>query len=230
MDRWTTDDYRDAITTERARLAADLEGLAPADWSVPSLCERWTVEHVVAHLTAAAVTGRWAWLRSIVRARLDADRHNERRLAEHLGPSPADTLAEFRAVAGSTVAPTGDHWAWLGEVVVHAADVREPLGLTTAPATDAVVAVARGYVRKDLTVRSRTAAQGVRLVATDSDFRAGDGPLVQGSTLDLVLAMAGRPTAVARLTGDGVPDLPTRPAPRRHRRPDPRARTARSGA
>lgn len=207
MDRWTPDRYREAISAERQRLVSDLEGLAPADWSAPSLCGRWTVEDVVAHLTAAASTGRWAWLRSIVGARFDADLHNERRLAEHRGPTPADTLAGFRAAVGSRVAPTGDHWAWLGEVVVHGADIREPLAIRTEPAADAVVAVAQGYARKDFAVRSRTAARGLELVATDSAFRTGAGPVVEGTTLDLVLAMAGRATAAARLSGPGASRL-----------------------
>ncbi|MFF1529111.1 maleylpyruvate isomerase family mycothiol-dependent enzyme [Cellulomonas sp. NPDC058312] len=207
MDRWTPDRYWEAIAAERARLLVDLDHLGPRDWSAPTLCGTWTVEEVVAHLTAAASTGRWRWLRSIVRARFDADRHNERRLAEHRGATPAETLARFESVVRSRVAPTGDLWAWLGEVVVHATDIRVPLGLTAEPAADAVVAVAHGYARKDLAVRSRSTAQGLRLVATDSEFRAGHGPVVEGTTLDLVLAMAGRTAAVGRLAGEGAPLL-----------------------
>ncbi|WP_233571444.1 maleylpyruvate isomerase family mycothiol-dependent enzyme [Cellulomonas triticagri] len=206
-DGWTPDRYRAAITAERARLVADLEALPAPAWSAPTLCGAWTVEDVVAHLTAGASTGRWAWLRSIVAAGFDADRHNERRLAEHRGPTPADTLARFRAVVGSRVAPTGDHWAWLGEVVVHGADVREPLGLPGAGDPEVARAVAVGFVRRDFAVPSRTRARGVRLVATDSAFRAGEGPEVEGTTLDLVLALAGRPTAAARLGGAGADTL-----------------------
>jgi uncharacterized protein (TIGR03083 family) len=198
MDTW------EAVAAERRQLLTDLEALPASRWAEPSLCAGWSVEHVVAHLTAAATTGRWAWLRSIAAARFDADRHNERRLAEHRGPTPADTLARFRTVVDLRVAPTGDLWAWLGEVVVHAADIREPLGIPTRPAPEHAAVVAAGYARKDFAVPSRRAARGVRLVATDSDFTAGDGPVAEGSTLDLVLAMAGRPTAADRLVGDGA--------------------------
>lgn len=204
---WTPERYWAAIAAERARLADDLAALPVERWAEPTLCTAWSVEDVVAHLTAGASTGRWAWLRSIVGARFDADRHNARRLAEQRGPTPADTLARFRAVVGSRVAPTGDLWAWLGEVVVHGADIREPLGLPGATAPDVAEAVAVGYVRRDFAVPSRTAARGVRLVATDSGFRSGEGPEVTGTTCDLVLALAGRLSAVARLSGDGVPVL-----------------------
>jgi uncharacterized protein (TIGR03083 family) len=213
MTGWDRQQHWQAIRAERARLLDDLEPLTAEQWAAPSWCAGWSVEDVVAHLTAGASTGRWAWLRSIVRARFDADLHNARRLAEHRGPTPAATLARFRAVVDARVAPTGDLWAWLGEVVVHGADVREPLGIATVPATDAAVAVARGYARRDFAVASRTAARGLRLAATDSGFRAGAGPLVEGTTLDLVLAMAGRPTAATRLQGDGVATLTARIAP-----------------
>ncbi|KQT98644.1 hypothetical protein ASG53_09120 [Sanguibacter sp. Leaf3] len=192
------------IRAERGRLGDDLEALRPAEWSAPTLCADWSVEDVVAHLTAGASIGRWGWLRSIAGAGFRPAVHNARRLAEHRGPTPAQTLDRFRGVVDSRVAPTGDLWAWLGEVVVHGSDVREPLGIRTAPDPDAVLVVAEGYVRKDFAVASRSTARGLRLVATDSSFRAGDGPTVEGTTLDLVLAMAGRPTAASRLRGDGA--------------------------
>ena len=204
MTRTPTEQHWDLIRAERARLAEDLETLRPAQWSAPSLCADWSVDEVVAHLTAGASTGRWAWLRSIAAARFRPEVHNARRLSEHRGSTPEQTLERFRGVVDSRVAPTGDLWAWLGEVVVHGSDIREPLGITTMPEPAAVLVVAEGYVRKDFAVASRTTAKGLRLVATDSTFRAGEGPTVEGTTLDLVLAMAGRPTAGSRLSGDGV--------------------------
>lgn len=90
---------------------------------------------------------------------------------------------------------------------MHGTDVREPLGLPGAPDPEAVEAVAVGYARRDFAVASRTVAKGVRLVADDSGFRAGDGPEVTGTTLDLVMAMACRPSAVGRLVGEGTPVL-----------------------
>lgn len=204
MTRTTSEQHWEMIRAERGRLADDLEALRPAEWSAPTLCADWSVEDVVAHLTAGASIGRWGWLRSIAGAGFRPAVHNARRLAEHRGPTPAQTLDRFRGVVDSRIAPTGDLWAWLGEVVVHGSDVREPLGIRTAPDPDAVLVVAEGYVRKDFAVASRSTARGLRLVATDSTFRAGDGPTVEGTTLDLVLAMAGRPTAASRLRGDGA--------------------------
>lgn len=56
------------IRAERARLVDLLATLKPDQWGYSTLCDDWSVEQVVAHLTAAANTGRWAWIRSIIRA------------------------------------------------------------------------------------------------------------------------------------------------------------------
>ncbi|PYG01966.1 TIGR03083 family protein [Georgenia satyanarayanai] len=195
------------MSAERAALAADLSTLDADQWRHGTLCGRWDVEHVVAHLTAAASLNQWQWLRSMVGARLRPDVHNQRRLAEHRGRTPAETLDRFRAVIGSTTAPSGHTAAYLGEVVVHGQDIRRPLGLPGAPAVEALTPVAEFFARRDFTVASRTRAAGVHLQADDGPFTAGSGPLVTGSTLALVMSMAGRAPYLDELAGPGVPVL-----------------------
>ncbi|MFC4002821.1 maleylpyruvate isomerase family mycothiol-dependent enzyme [Prauserella oleivorans] len=199
-----------AIHTERARLADDLAGLTDEQWARQSLCGRWTVEEVLAHLTAAASTTRLRWIRSVLAARFDFDLHNERRLREHRGATPGETLARFRAVVTSTTAASGHTPAWLGEVVVHGEDIRRPLGLHGSPDVAAVTEVARFFASRDFTVPSRSAVEGLRLAATDGPFESGSGPLVRGTTLALTMAMAGRESFCDDLTGDGVATLRSR--------------------
>src|ERR1700734_3885750 len=91
---------------ERAALADDLSGLSDEQWRQPPLCGKWDVEEVLAHLTAAASLGQWTWLRSMAGARLRPAVHNQRRLAEHRGSAPAQTLDPFRAIVESTTAPS----------------------------------------------------------------------------------------------------------------------------
>jgi uncharacterized protein (TIGR03083 family) len=196
-----------ATHDERAALADDLADLTPAQWATPSLCGDWTVEEVVAHLTAAASIGRWRWIASMLGARFDPAVHNVRRLAEHRGATPAETLARFRAVVTSTVAPTGHTAAWLGEVVVHGEDVRRPLGIAYSPPTATTTPVAQFFAGRDFTVAGKTLSRGLRLEATDGPFAAGAGPLVTGPTLALVMAMAGRATHLDDLGGPGVATL-----------------------
>ncbi len=202
-----------AIHAERACLAEDLLQLDEHQWAVPSLCGRWSVEEVVAHLTAAASTGRFRWLRSMVAAGFDADLHNARRLAEYRGATPAATLDRYRAAITSTTAASGHMAAWLGEVVVHAQDIRRPLGIGRTPPIDALTAVAIFYAHRNFTVASKTAAAGLRLEATDGPFRHGTGPLVRGATVALTMAMAGREAYCHDLDGPGAATLHDRCRP-----------------
>jgi uncharacterized protein (TIGR03083 family) len=143
-------------------------------------------------------------------ARFRPDVHNQRRLAEHCGSTPAETLDRFRAVITSTTAPSAHTAAYLGEVVVHAQDIRQPLGLAQAPSVEALTPVAGFFAQRNFTVASRTHVAELRLRADDGPFAAGTGPLVTGSTLALVMSMAGRVPYVAELDGPGVPTLRSR--------------------
>lgn len=195
---------------ERAALAEDLSGLTAEQWRHRTLCGEWDVEQVVAHLTAAASLNQWQWLRSMLGARFRPDVHNERRLTEHRGETPAGTLDRFRAVIGSTTAPSGHTPAYLGEVVVHAQDIRQPLGLPRTPSVGALTPVADFFARRNFTVSSRTHVAGLRLQADDGPFAAGTGPVITGTTLALVMAMAGRAAYLDHLDGPGVPTVRAR--------------------
>ncbi|WP_410870274.1 maleylpyruvate isomerase family mycothiol-dependent enzyme [Nocardia sp. A7] len=192
---------------ERAALADDLADLDAEQWGRGSLCGSWTVEDVLAHLTAAASVGRVRWVASVLGARFDFDEHNERRKAEHLGRTPAETLARFRAIIPSTTSAPGPTAAWLGEVIVHAQDIRRPLGLSHTPSVEATTAVAEFFASRDFTVPGRTLIDGLRLEATDGPFATGTGPLVSGTTIALTMAMAGRDAYCDDLTGLGASTL-----------------------
>jgi uncharacterized protein (TIGR03083 family) len=198
------------IHAERAALADDLATLTDQQWKHTTLATEWTVEEVVAHLTAAATTGRWAWLKSIAGAGFDPAVHNNRRLAEHLGPTPAGTLANFRQVIDSTTVPTNNLAAWLGEVVIHGEDIREPLGLRRSYPAEALVVLLEYLASSNFTVPSKARARGLTLLATDLGQWVGSGPEVEGTALDLIMAMAGRPVPVERFSGPGAFDFDAR--------------------
>lgn len=200
----TTDTLWAMTHGARADLAADLRVLSDDQWRTTSLCPQWDVEHVVAHLTAAASVGRLRWIRSIVAAGFRPAVHNDRRLREHLGASPTETLARFEEVGGSTLAPTGDIAAFLGEVLVHGQDIRVPLGIDHEPDLLALTAVAEFFSSRDFAVPSRSTVRGLALRATDGTFGSGTGAVVTGPTLALVMTMAGRTAYLDRLEGPGA--------------------------
>lgn len=195
---------------ERQSLADDLATLRPEQWRHHTLCGEWDVEQVVAHLTAAASVNQWHWLRSMLGARFRPNVHNQRRLVEHLGATPEETLNRFLTVIRSTTAPSGHIPAYLGEVLVHTQDIRLPLGLTRTPSIEALTPVADFFARRDFAVASRTNIAGLNLLADDGPFATGSGPKVTGSTLALVMSMAGRTAYLDQLDGPGVPTLRTR--------------------
>jgi uncharacterized protein (TIGR03083 family) len=205
------DDHLWALAhAERIALAEDLSGLDAEQWRHDTLCGHWIVEEVVAHLTAAASLNQWRWMRSMLGARFRVDVHNQRRMVEYRGVTLAETLERFRAIINSTIAPSGHTPAYLGEVVVHAQDIRQPLGLPRTPDVDALTPVAQFFARRNFTVASRTAVAGLQLRADDGPFATGAGPLVAGSTVALIMSMAGRAPYIEQLSGPGVPILRTR--------------------
>ena len=205
----TTDVHRTTgswplVHAERAALAADLANLTDQQWATPSLCTGLTVREVLAHLTAAASLNPVRWFAGVVRCRFDFDKQVAMRLAEHLGASPTDTLARFRRVVTSTTKPPLPVMAMLGEAIVHAEDIRQPLGIRHAYPIGTLTRVAEYYQGSDLVVLAQGRIAGLRLVATDGSFTTGSGPLVSGRTLALTMAMTGRSTYCDELEGEGV--------------------------
>lgn len=198
------------IHAERAKLAADLAGLSDEQWRHGTLCEGWNVEQVVAHLTAVASLNQRRWLQSMLAARFRPEVHNQRRLVEYLGSTPHQTLERFRGVVDATTAPSSHTAAYLGEVAVHAQDIRQPLGLPRTPSVEALLPVAEFFAARDFTVASHTLADGLQLRATDGRFTAGYGLLVRGPLLALVMTMAGRSAYLDQLGGPGASTLRAR--------------------
>ncbi len=65
--------------------------------------------------------------------------------------------------------------------------------------------MAEFFTRRDFTVAGRTTVAGLQLRADDGPFATGTGLLITGSTLALVMSMAGRAPFVDQLAGPGVP-------------------------
>jgi uncharacterized protein (TIGR03083 family) len=198
------------VHAERAALAADLDGLDDERWSTPSLCEGWSVRDVLAHMAATAKISPLSFFPKLVGSGFSLSRMQEKDLAHERGPSPGDTLAGFRDVVTSTKHPPGPTVTWLGETVVHAEDIRRPLGMAHSYPVDALVQVADSYKRSNLVMGSKRRIEGVALRATDTDWSNGDGPEASGPMLSLLLVIAGREAGLADLEGDGVATLASR--------------------
>jgi uncharacterized protein (TIGR03083 family) len=205
--RGHTIDIWPLVQAERTALAADLADLTGEQWATPSLCTGLTVREVLAHLIAGASLNPVRWLAGVIRCRFDFDQQVAMRLAEQLGATPADTIDRFRSVLTSTTKPPVPTVAMLGETIVHAQDIRLPLGIRHDYPIGTLTRLAEYYQGSDLPVLTRTRIKGLRLVATDGPFTTGSGPLVSGTTLALIMAMAGRGAYCDELQGDGAATL-----------------------
>lgn len=121
-----------AVHNEPAALIDDLEDLTEEQWDLPSLCDGWTVHDVAAHLVDPARTTRLGFLASLVRARFDFDRLNDRGVSRERASSPRGALDRLRRVAPRTSTPPGPLDSRIVEEIVHGEDIRRSHGITRA--------------------------------------------------------------------------------------------------
>ncbi|MEO9324986.1 maleylpyruvate isomerase family mycothiol-dependent enzyme [Nocardioides sp. C4-1] len=202
-----------AVRAERAALADLASGFTEEQWATPSLCEAWTVRHVVAHLTTTTHTRPTSLIGHAVRARGSFDRM-EVQVAQRLVDrhTDAELVALLRESATSDRRiPLSGPMDPLMDVVVHAQDLARPLGLTHRTPDDVTAAVLDHLAGNRLMGGPRR-VRGLRLVAA-SGWTTGEGPVVSGPDVDLLLAVAGRPAGLAALGGAGLPTLAARLTP-----------------
>ncbi len=197
----------DLIHTERRRLVEDLQTLSAEQWRAASLCAGWDVHRVLAHLVVLTKQTPPKFFARFLASGFQFDKMGAKDIAREQKATPEQTLAELVAHIDDTSAPPGPVDSWIGEFVVHGADIRRPLGIAYSPPLATTRQVADFYKNSNLLIGSKSRIAGVRLAATDTDWSHGTGPEVCGPILSLVQAMTGRAVAVADLTGDGVSTL-----------------------
>jgi uncharacterized protein (TIGR03083 family) len=204
-------DTRAAVGQEREALASDLDVINEAAWATPSLCPGWTVRDVLAHMTALGRMTPMTFFRKLVTNGFSPSKLEARDISLEKGSSVGETLARFRSVTNSKnrlhAVPKK---TLLGETVIHAEDIRRPLGIGHAYPLDGLVTIADVYKGSNLVAGSKRRIAGLSLRATDIDWSTGSGPVVSGPMLSLLMAMAGRQAAIEDLEGEGVEALRSR--------------------
>ncbi len=188
------DQVWDHIHAERAALAGHLASLTPEQWQRETLCAGWTVLDTAAHVIAnpqlrarhvLAMAGR-----NLGRGYNSMIDREVRRWARD--QTPERVLADFATYADSTrhVLLTTSVEPLL-DVLVHTQDMLRPLGIRHEMAPEAA-AVAADRARLLGIAMGWRRARGLRLVATDTDWVRGDGPVVEGPMAELLLLCTGR--------------------------------------
>ncbi|WP_142024377.1 hypothetical protein [Blastococcus colisei] len=150
----------------------------------------------------------------MTRARGDYHRMVRDTALRHAVVPTGQLTAEIRAMAGSRRrAPLITPLEPLIDVLVHGQDLTLPLGRSrTMPVAAATAAATRVWTTGwplSIAFHVRRRMRGLRLVATDTDWSAGEGVLVEGPIEALLLLLTGRTAALGRLSGPGVDRLAT---------------------
>jgi uncharacterized protein (TIGR03083 family) len=193
---------------ERADLHAFLTTLTPQQWDTPSLCSGWTIKDVVAHVISYEELGKMGLIKRFLKGRIV--RANEVGVDEFAALSPQELLAFL----GNHLTPQGLTAGFGGMIalvdgLIHHQDIRRALGQPRTIPADRLRRVL-GLVPGNPRLGAGRRIRGLRLRATDIDWTHGRGPEVSGPGEALLMAMAGRPAAVADLAGTGRATLAAR--------------------
>lgn len=193
------------IEQERRSLVDLLESLTAEEWELPSLCNGWRVRDVAAHLVLASRPPSPAGiLVELVRARGRFHQLNHDLAVRH-ADSGADLVAELRELVGSRRLPAVTNYRnILFDVLVHGQDIAVPVGRDRPMPVAAAVAGAQRVWSMGWPFWAERRFRGVRLRATDAEWAAGEGDVVEGPISALLLLLTGRTVAVDRLTGPGL--------------------------
>ena len=194
-----------SIARERLALAEDLEHVHGKAWQTQSLCEGWTVHQTLGHVVASATTSPVGFATGMLAAGGKFSKFAAKAAAKKSAGKPDETVRALHDVVLSQTSPPGPKDTWLGEIIVHACDIRIPLGIEYGFQIADVERIAGFYSKSNALIGSKKRISDVYLRATDSAWTHGDGPEISGPLILLVLAMTGRGELVLeQLEGPGV--------------------------
>jgi len=172
---------------------ADLLAAAPPQtWDAPSLCEKWQVRHLVAHVTMPVRLTPEQFGAEMAAARGDFTVLSDTVAARDGALPVADLLAQLRSpVLHAWLPPGGGAAGALSHAVIHSLDVTVALDRPPVAPLEAVVAVLDQLTAANGALFGVDLA-GVRLVAIDTRWSWGSGDTVQADSGALVALLSGR--------------------------------------
>jgi len=190
----------------RSDFADMIEPLTPEQLQEQSLCTAWTAQGVLAHVTSFVETGAFGFVGALAKSGFNFDKGSIIMADQQLERPVSDVLASLRRNAAKSAPMPGFPEAMtVSDVAIHTQDVRRPLAL---PGTldEAVLQQALDFLttdKKATTLVDRRPLDGVRLVATESDWSFGEGAEITGTSEAIMMGLANRPV-LDELSGEGL--------------------------
>jgi uncharacterized protein (TIGR03083 family) len=194
------------IATERRELANVLGGFSSAQWRGQSLCARWTVAHVVAHLTMPFRISQQEFEAAMRRAGGQFTVISDEIAARDSRLPQAELVAVLRDNVDNQWSPPGGGGLpdALCHDVIHGLDITWPLGIEYPIPGEAIATVLDLVTSPGSRSLFGVPLEGVRLAATDLDWSTGTGDLLTGRSRDLLLLVAGRQMPPELFDGPGA--------------------------
>lgn len=193
------------VAQERAHLLTVLEGLDAADWDTSSLCAGWTVKNVVTHVLMPYELSTPGFFARMIARRFRFDAVADM-VATRDRRSPAELVEALRSTANRKFnVPGAPVEAPLSHLVAHSEDIYRPLNITRVAVPESLNTTLGQFTSPRASASQAPGLlDGVSLRASDTGWSWGDGPTATGAAASLISTLAGRPAALADLSGDGV--------------------------
>jgi uncharacterized protein (TIGR03083 family) len=210
------------ITAHRRALAGALSELSVGQWRGASLCAGWTPAHVLAHQTMPFRISEAEFMAGMQRCGGDFTTFSDEIAGRDSNIPPAELVSVLRENAENPWAPPGGGLSGaLSHDVIHGLDMTwlvssayeipaeamtTVLGSITGPLTlaeDAVVAADVEPGAKRMTVFGFP-LDGIKVIATDLDWSAGQGAELRGRGRDLLPLLASRKIPHELFSGPGA--------------------------
>ncbi|MEV6596692.1 maleylpyruvate isomerase family mycothiol-dependent enzyme [Actinoplanes sp. NPDC051346] len=195
------------IHQQRLAIGDLLDGLTPAQWESPSLCDAWRIRDVAAHLTTVSIPpSPGSLFVDLIRARGSFHQLNTLATGRRAARPTAQIVADLRAHAASRKVPVvSNDRNVLFDLLVHGQDIAIPLGIQLPMPLEAAADGASRIWSMGWPFWAKRHLRGTRLTATDTEWSVGSGADIRGPIRALLLLLTGRTSAAAPLlSGEGV--------------------------
>ena len=184
-------------------LADLLTATADDTWDAPSLCDKWLVRHVIAHVTMPVRLSPERFWTELAQAGGDFTTLSDTVATRDASLPAADLLDQLRSPELHAWQPPGGGAAGaLSHAVIHSLDVTVALDRPPVAPAEAATAVLEQLTASGGTLFGVDLSE-VRLEAIDADWSWGSGRLVRADSGCLVALLSGRTLPDGRMLPHG---------------------------